>query len=124
MKQNQFFVIFSTNVVNWNYFPESIKIKDLELTDMEGIKWKINELIENFNRVEIQRYGPDVFKRTLRDVIWYIPAKENETHPKMIWKYNGHSEVPDSVKEYTTWPTLSLYKCKSFDWNKDIYITL
>jgi len=119
-------IVFSTIVSEkWDFFTESLAInQEMSLDEM---KVEVNKLIDSFNRVEVSRYGSDVFQRQVKEIIGYIPMKSSdEKYPTSYGKYKSFSEVPDCVLSYCSenFKTLSAYLVKKFDLNEEVLVVM
>lgn len=119
-------IVFST-IVNekWDFFTESLAINS-EMS-FEEMNIEVNKLIDSFNRVEISRYGSDVFQRQVKEIIGYIPMKTlGEKGPTSYGKYKSFSEIPDCVLSYCSekYRTLSAYLVKKFDSNEEVLVVM
>ena len=120
---NKNFIIFRTNTSNNKFMTEFLLIDDN--LSIEDWKKEILKLLDKYNVIEVKRYWKDVFKRTLKDIIGYIPQVWTEKEPISYWKYENFEQIPENIAIESWMPTLTLYTVKSFELNKnDILITM
>lgn len=114
-------IVFST-IVNekGDFFTESLGITE-EMT-IEQMTQEIQTLLDSYNRVEVSRYGADVFQRKLKRIVGYIPMNvKGERSPEVYGEYKSFSEVPKCVLNYCSenLKTKSAYLVKKFDSSLD-----
>lgn len=119
-------IVFSTLVnEKGDFFTESLAINQ-ELS-FEEMCSEINMLIKSFNSTEVSRYGSDVFQRSVKEIIGFIPMKSGgEKNPVSYGKYKTFSEVPSCVLSYCSenFKTLSAYLVKRFNSDEEVLVVM